>query len=88
MVHLVAILREHGDETFDAVNHIGAGNVAAAAREAGVDRIVHLSVVGAHPQATRYLRSKWMGEQAVRSSGVPAVIFRASTKPGPATRTR
>lgn len=83
VVHLAAILREHGDETFDAVNHIGAGNVAAAAREAGVDRVVHLSVVGAHPQARRYARSKWMGEQAVRSSGVPAVIFRSSILIGP-----
>jgi len=83
VVHLVAILREHGDETFDAVNHAGAQSVATAAREAGVDRFVHLSVVGAHPQATRYLRSKWMGEEAVRSSGVPAVIFRASILIGP-----
>lgn len=78
VVHLVAILRERRDETFDGVNHVGAGNVAAAARESGVDRVVHLSVVGAHPQATRYLRSKWMGEQAVRSSGVETVIFRSS----------
>jgi NADH dehydrogenase len=83
VVHLVAILREHGDETFDAVNHLGAGNVATAAREAGADRIVHLSAVGADPQARRYLRSKWMGEQAVRASGLPAVIFRASILIGP-----
>jgi uncharacterized protein YbjT (DUF2867 family) len=83
VIHLVAILREHGDETFDAVNHTGARNVAAAAREAGVNRFVHLSVVGAHPQATRYLRSKWMGEEAVRASGLSAVVFRASILIGP-----
>ncbi len=83
VIHLVAILREHGEETFDAVNHAGAANAASAARGAGVDRFIHLSVLGAGPQATRYLRSKWMGEEAVRSAGVPSVIFRASLLIGP-----
>jgi NADH dehydrogenase len=78
VIHLVAILRERGDETFDAVNRGGAANAASAARDAGVNRFVHLSAVGAGPQATRYLRSKWMGEEAVRAAGLPAVIFRAS----------
>lgn len=83
VIHLVAILRERGEETFEAVNHAGAAHAAAAAREAGVDRFIHLSVLGAGPQATRYLRSKWMGEEAVRSAGVPFVIFRASLLIGP-----
>lgn len=83
VIHLVAILRERGEDTFDAVNHAGADHAASAAREAGVDRFVHLSALGAGPLATRYLRSKWLGEEAVRSAGVPWVIFRASLLIGP-----
>ena len=83
VIHLVAIIRERGAETFDAVNQAGAAGAAAAAREAGVDRFVHLGALGAGPQATRYLRSKWLGEEAVRSAGAPFVIFRPSILIGP-----
>jgi len=83
VVHLVAIIRERGAETFDAVNHGGAVVAATAAREAGVDRFVHLSALGAAPAATRYLQSKWQGEEAVRAAGLPFVIFRPSLLIGP-----
>lgn len=78
VVHLVAVIRERGGETFDAVNRAGATNAVAAAREAGAARFVHLSALGAAPDAPRYLRSKWAGEEAVRAGGVPYVIFRPS----------
>lgn len=78
VVHLVAIIREHGGEAFEAVNRAGTANAVAAAREAGVARFVHMSALGAAADAPRYLRSKWEGEQAVRSGGVPYVIFRPS----------
>jgi len=83
VIHLVAIIRARGAETFDAVNHAGAARAAAAAREAGVDRFIHLGALGAGPHATRYLRSKWLGEEAVRSAGAPFVIFRPSILIGP-----
>jgi NADH dehydrogenase len=78
VIHLVAILRERSGETFAAVNRDGAAHVAAAAREAGVERVVHLSALGANPDASRYPRSKWEGEEAVKSAGIPWVIFRPS----------
>jgi NADH dehydrogenase len=77
-VHLVAILRERRGQTFAAVNQDGAAQAAAAARAAGVDRFVHVSALGAGPAASRYLRSKWAGEEAVRAAGVPWVVFRPS----------
>lgn len=82
-VHLVAILRESGDETYDSVNRQGAGNVAEAIRIAGLDRLIHLSALGAGPSSTRYLRSKWAGEEEVRRSGARHVIFRPSFIMGP-----
>jgi len=83
VIHLVAIIRGRGAETFDAVNHAGAAAAAAAAREAGAARFLHLGALGAGPGATRYLRSKWLGEEAVRRAGVPFVIFRPSILIGP-----
>lgn len=82
-IHLVAILRESGGATYESVNRLGARNVADAAKTAGVDRLVHLSALGAGPSSTRYLRSKWAGEEEVRRSGVRSVIFRPSLIMGP-----
>src|SRR2546430_5247685 len=83
VVHLVAIIRERVGATFDLVNRRGAAEVAAAARVSGVKRIVHLSALGAGPEAPRYLQSKWAGEEAIRHSGVPSVIVRPSFVIGP-----
>lgn len=83
VVHLVAVIRERVGVTFDLINRRGAAEVAAAARTAGVGRLVHLSALGAGPQAPRYLRSKWAGEEAIRRGGVPYVILRPSFVIGP-----
>ena len=79
----MAIIRERVGATFDLVNRRGAAEVAAAAKVSGVQRIVHLSALGAGPEAPRYLQSKWMGEEAIRRSGVPSVIIRPSFVIGP-----
>jgi len=78
VVHLVAILRERGLATYDAINRAGTANVVAAAKRQGVGRIVHMSALGANPNSTRYLRSKWAGEEEVRRGGVRYAIFRPS----------
>jgi len=78
VVHLVAIVRERAGQTFDIINRVGAAHAATVARDAGVARFVHLSALGAALDAPRYLRSKWAGEEEVRRSGVPCVIFRPS----------
>jgi uncharacterized protein YbjT (DUF2867 family) len=79
VVHLVAIPREGGGRTFDAVNVRGVERVVRAAGEAGVGRFVHLSVLGVvdDPQLA-YIRSKWLGEQVLRASGLDWVILRPS----------
>jgi uncharacterized protein YbjT (DUF2867 family) len=79
VLHLVAVIRERGSQTFDRVNRQGAENVAKAAREAGVGHIVHLSAIGADPDPSYpYLYTKWQGEQAMVASAVPYDVLRPS----------
>ncbi len=63
----------------DAVQHLGAGNIASAAAAAGIDRLVHVSAIGANPDSPAvYGRSKGLGEIAVRDAVPSAVILRPS----------
>jgi NADH dehydrogenase len=78
-IHLVAIIVERGTQTFERVNHQGTVNVVRALREVGVRRLVHLSALGAGPdERFPYLRSKWLGEEAVRASGLDWTVLRPS----------
>ncbi len=84
VIHLVGVIREADDATFAAINVAGTANVAAAAKRAGVRRLVYCSALGAAPDPRyRYTRSKWQGEQAVQGSGVPFTILRPSVLFGP-----
>jgi NADH dehydrogenase len=58
--------------------------VAAAAREAGVQHLIHQSANGADPDPRYpYLETKWAGEQAAIASGVPYTVLRPSLIFGP-----
>jgi NADH dehydrogenase len=84
VVNLVGILSEGGRQRFDAVQGAGAGIVAAAARAAGITRMVQLSAIGADAQsASAYARSKAAGEAAVVATLPQAVILRPSVVFGP-----
>jgi NADH dehydrogenase len=85
VIHLVAIIRESAREgqTFDKVIGEGTENVVAAAREAGVKRFIFMSALGATNRSTPYFRNKIRGEEAVKASGIPYVIFRPSFLIGP-----
>ena len=75
VVNLVGILKGN----FDAVHVRGARHVAAAAAEAGVQALVHVSAIGADPEGeSHYARSKGEGEAAVRSAFPGATILRPS----------
>ena len=84
VAHLVAIIREKGRSTFDLINRQGTANVVAAAREAGVRHVVHVSAIGVQENpAYPYLNSKWQGEQEVINGGVGYTIIRPSILFGP-----
>lgn len=79
VVNLVGIIRERAGATFWRVHVEGTRSVVRACQEAGVERLVHMSALGARPRArSRYHRSKWEAEELVRSSGQSATIFRPS----------
>ena len=61
-----------------------SATLLAAARAAGVRRVVHVSVVNAAPDAdTPYVRAKAALESVVRSSGLEWVIVRPPSRYGP-----
>lgn len=84
IVHLVGIISECGDQTYERVHTEGTTRVAEAARAAGIRRFVHMSALGTRPDAvSRYHRSKWEAEEQVRSGGLSWVIHRPSLVYGP-----
>jgi uncharacterized protein YbjT (DUF2867 family) len=80
IVHLVSIIKgSRGD--FDRIMVEGTRNLVAAAKDAGVRRIVLASALGLNEQtrdAVPYFASKWEMERAVKESGIDYVIFRPS----------
>jgi NADH dehydrogenase len=84
VVNLVGILFERRAGDFERVHAVLPGRIGAAARAAGVGRLVHLSAIGADPaSASLYARSKAQGEAAVRAAFPEAVILRPSIVFGP-----
>ncbi|GEM88806.1 complex I NDUFA9 subunit family protein [Oceanithermus desulfurans] len=77
-VYLAGIIRE-GEQRYQAVHVRGVQQVLGAMVAAGVRRIVHVSALGARPDApSRYHASKARGEALVRASGLDWTIFRPS----------
>ena len=80
VVHLVAI-RQGRRAQFQRIMVEGTRNLLAAAREAGVQRFVHMSALGTSEQTkdlVPYFGAKWQMEGDVRVSGLQHVIFRPS----------
>jgi len=85
VIHLIGILRPAGKgQTFERM-HIGATRVMVeAAKQAGIDRFVHMSALGAIiDHKAEYQRSKAEAEQIVRRSGLDFTIFRPGLIHGP-----
>ncbi|GHF38388.1 complex I NDUFA9 subunit family protein [Seohaeicola zhoushanensis] len=84
VVNCVGILNESGANTFEAVQHEGAGRIARIAAAQSVAQMVHLSAIGADPEAaSEYGRTKAAGEAAVLEHFPSAVILRPSIIFGP-----
>jgi NADH dehydrogenase len=78
-INLVGILHERGRDTFERAHVEFPRALVAACRHAGVSRILHMSALGANPDAaSRYLRSKAAGEAVIAESGLAWTIFRPS----------
>ena len=61
------------------VHYGGTENVLQAMDEHGVDKLVHMSALGANPDgATEYIRAKGLAEEAVHEADIDSVIFQPS----------
>jgi uncharacterized protein YbjT (DUF2867 family) len=84
VVNLVGILAEGRSGDFQRVHAEGAGRLARLAAAAGVERLAHLSAIGADKASpSRYGKSKAAGEEAVRAAFPGATILRPSIVFGP-----
>ena len=84
LVNCAGILRETRSQTFERLHHTGPALLARFAREAGVQRFVHLSAIGADSRsASAYARTKAAGEQAVRDAFPTVTILRSAVVFGP-----
>ena len=83
VINLTGILFARGKQTFEAVHAEGAHAVARAAAAQGA-RLIHVSALGADPNArAAYTRSKAAGEAAALAAVPDATIFRPSIIFGP-----
>ncbi|PKY40431.1 NAD(P)-binding protein [Rhizophagus irregularis] len=84
IVNLVGIMHERPPiYTFDNVQHLGARNVAIAAKENNA-QLIHISAIGADPNSNvPYAKTKALGEIVVREICPNAIIIRPSIVFGP-----
>lgn len=83
-VNAVSLYVESRDATYQSIHVEGAGRLALAAAEAGVDRMVHISGIGSDSRSTSaYIRARGEGEDAVRADFPGTTILRPSVMFGP-----
>jgi uncharacterized protein YbjT (DUF2867 family) len=81
VVHLVALspLVKPRGKTHHEVTAVGTENVVEACERDGVERLVHMSALGADSDGeTSYIRAKGDAESAVEESSLDAAVFRPS----------
>ena len=84
VVNAVSLYVERGPETFHSVHVEAAQRVALQARRAGVERLIHVSGIGADTASpSRYIRKRGEGEFAVRAAFADALLVRPAVMFGP-----
>ena len=78
-INLIGVLYETPSQSFQTLHVDVARIIAEACAAAGVNRLVHMSALGANPEsASRYACTKAAGEMAVREVKPDAVVIRPS----------
>jgi NADH dehydrogenase len=84
VIHLVGIIREQQESTFERAHTQAAKYVVDETKRAGAKRYLHMSALGTRENArSRYHQTKWTAEEYVRKSGLAWTIFRPSVIYGP-----
>ena len=83
-INCVGSFDRDGRNNFEAVQAEGAGRIARLAAAGGVERLVHISAIGASAESdSEYFRSKAEGETNVLAAFPSAMILRPSAIFGP-----
>src|SRR5712692_5139662 len=84
VVNAVSLYVERGRDTFQSVHVRAAERAAKLARQAGVERLVHISGIGSDARSTSlYVRSRGQGEAAVLDAFPSATLIRPAVMFGP-----
>ncbi len=84
VINAVSLYVEHGRETFHSVHVEAAQRMAAQAQRAGVERLAHVSGIGADAASSSlYIRKRGEGELAVRAAFADALLIRPAVMFGP-----
>jgi NADH dehydrogenase len=84
VVNAVSLYIEHGTETFHSLHVECAQRLAIQACQAGVERLVHVSGIGADAASpSLYIRKRGEGELAVRAAFADALLIRPAVMFGP-----
>lgn len=84
VINLLGKDNETSNFDFNSVHVEGAATIARVARECGIKRLIHVSALNSSPKpephfikgGSKFLRSKYEGELAVRAEFPEATIFR------------
>ena len=81
VINAAGIAFEHGRQRYKTVHAGGARTIAEAARAAGVERLIHVSGIGADSRSwkNRYVQSKVEAEDAIVAGFDTATILRQLT---------
>ena len=84
VVNAVSAYVEQGGITYRDIHERGAGNIARACHQQDVQRLVHISGIGADPASTsRYIGARGRGDLIVQQAFPRAMILRPSVMFGP-----
>ncbi len=84
VVHTVAIAIEKGSRTYERVNIAGTANLVDSMKQAGIQRLINISQLGADANLPyRFLASKGKAQDYVAASGLAWTAFRPSVIWGP-----
>lgn len=82
VVNMVGLspMRQQPTDRYESIHVDGVENVVRACHGTGVNRLVHMSALGADPAAdTAFLRTKGEGEDIVLAADLETTVFKPST---------
>lgn len=70
----------------EELHHGGTRNLLWESLDAGVERFIYVSALGARPEGSAFFRAKYAAEQEVRQAQIESVVFRPAVVYGPGDR--